>query len=199
MAIPFEEIKGLLDIREVARSYGVRFGRNGKAFCPFHQDGKTPNLSFKGNRFKCFSCGASGDVLDMTARLYGLELKEAAKRLNEDFRLGLELDKPQDLQAVRQALARRQTLRAFELWSKGAARLLGDYCVCLYQWEELYAPADIKEMAQPDPRFLEAIRKRREIENLHQAVFVEGDFQERAWFYQYYGEEIECLARRFRR
>ena len=30
-------------------------------------------------RFHCFGCGADGDVIDFTARLYGLSPKEAAE------------------------------------------------------------------------------------------------------------------------
>ena len=35
--------------------------------------------------FFCFGCGASGDVIDFTARLFGISLKDAAEKLAEDF------------------------------------------------------------------------------------------------------------------
>ena len=35
--------------------------------------------------FFCFGCGANGDVIDFTARLFGIRLKDAAKKLAEDF------------------------------------------------------------------------------------------------------------------
>ena len=34
-------------------------------------------------RFHCFGCGADGDVIDFTARLYDLSPKEAAEKLEE--------------------------------------------------------------------------------------------------------------------
>ena len=36
-------------------------------------------------RFHCFGCQADGDVIDFTARLFGLSSKEAALKLAEDF------------------------------------------------------------------------------------------------------------------
>ena len=35
--------------------------------------------------FYCFGCGASGDVIDFTAKLFGISLKDAAQKLAEDF------------------------------------------------------------------------------------------------------------------
>ena len=37
------------------------------------------------DRFYCFGCGASGDVIDFTAKLFGISLKDAAEKLAEDF------------------------------------------------------------------------------------------------------------------
>ena len=37
------------------------------------------------DRFYCFGCHASGDVIDFTARLFGISLKDAAEKLAEDF------------------------------------------------------------------------------------------------------------------
>ena len=37
------------------------------------------------DRFYCFGCHASGDVIDFTARLFGISHKDAAQKLAEDF------------------------------------------------------------------------------------------------------------------
>ena len=37
--------------------------------------------------YHCFACGASGDAIDYTARMYGLSQYDAAKKLIEDFNL----------------------------------------------------------------------------------------------------------------
>lgn len=52
------------------------------ACCPFHAD-RTPSFTIynRGQRFCCFGCGASGDVLDFVQRAYGVDLPEAARML----------------------------------------------------------------------------------------------------------------------
>jgi DNA primase len=59
-----------------------RAGREWKGCCPFHSD-RTPSFTIYdgGERFHCFGCGASGDVLDFVQRLHGVELVEAARML----------------------------------------------------------------------------------------------------------------------
>jgi len=39
--------------------------------CPFHED-RYPSLKLNEDFFYCFGCGTSGDVIDFTARLFGL-------------------------------------------------------------------------------------------------------------------------------
>ena len=38
-------------------------------------------------RFHCFGCGADGDVIDLTAKLFQLSLWKAAEKLATDFGL----------------------------------------------------------------------------------------------------------------
>ena len=59
-----------------------RAGREWKACCPFHAD-RTPSFTIYdgGERFYCFGCGASGDVLDFVQRLHEVALVEAARML----------------------------------------------------------------------------------------------------------------------
>ena len=79
----FEAVKQSVPTRQVAESYGIQVGRNGMACCPFHDD-KHPSMKVD-RRFHCFGCQADGDVIDFTARLFGLNKKEAALKLAEDF------------------------------------------------------------------------------------------------------------------
>ena len=64
-------------IEEVAEKLGIRVVRH-KALCPFHED-RHPSLHFKNNRFKCFACGASGDVIDLVQRYLNVGFKEAVE------------------------------------------------------------------------------------------------------------------------
>ena len=59
-----------------------RAGSEWKGCCPFHAD-RSPSFTIfaGGDRFHCFGCGASGDVLDFVQRAYGVSLPEAARML----------------------------------------------------------------------------------------------------------------------
>lgn len=83
----------LVTAEEAARLYGVQF-RGKRAFCPFHDDGRHPALSFKDGRFNCFACGAHGDSIDLAQRLLQVSNVEAADRINVDFGLSLSRDTP---------------------------------------------------------------------------------------------------------
>ena len=67
-----------MPIEDVAAKLGIEVGRQHKALCPFHQD-RHPSLHFdiKRNRYKCFSCGASGNVIDLVMRYMNIGFKEA--------------------------------------------------------------------------------------------------------------------------
>jgi hypothetical protein len=50
--------------------------------CPFHADRSPSFYVFgKGERWHCFGCGATGDVLDFVQRAYSVTLRQAADRL----------------------------------------------------------------------------------------------------------------------
>jgi DNA primase len=67
----------------------VRLKRQGTAWvgrCPFHDDRGRPNLVvFPATQtYKCFACGAQGDVIDFVARLEGVPPAQAVRRLTTD-------------------------------------------------------------------------------------------------------------------
>lgn len=60
----------------------VKAGDEWKACCPFHSDGSPSFTIFDGGqRFHCFGCGASGDVLDYLQRAHRVGLRQAAEML----------------------------------------------------------------------------------------------------------------------
>lgn len=79
----FEAVKQSVTTRQAAEIYGLSVNRSSKTNCPFHND-RTPSMKVD-KRFHCFGCGADGDVIDFTARLYGLDTKSAAEKLAADF------------------------------------------------------------------------------------------------------------------
>jgi hypothetical protein len=50
------------------------------ALCPFHED-KTPSMSLKNNRAKCWSCNKSWDTIQFVMDKDGMTFKEAVLRL----------------------------------------------------------------------------------------------------------------------
>lgn len=52
--------------------------------CPLHND-RHPSLKLNEDYFYCFGCGATGDVIELVFRLFGLSAYEAAQKLAYDF------------------------------------------------------------------------------------------------------------------
>ncbi len=82
-----EQIESELTTRQVMEYYGIHFNRRGFALCPFHTE-KTASLSIKNNRYKCFGCGASGDMFSFVMELFGIGFTESIKTLCGDFSIG---------------------------------------------------------------------------------------------------------------
>ena len=87
----FELVKQAVCVPEAATYYGLQVSRNGMVCCPFHND-RHPSTKLNERYFYCFGCGATGDVIDLVARLFGLSSYEAAQKLAQDFGIGP--DKP---------------------------------------------------------------------------------------------------------
>lgn len=114
----FREIRERVSAEDAARRYGLTFDRKGWAVCPFHQD-KHPSMSFRAGRFRCWACQASGDAIDFTGRLLGLEPLAAVERLNADFALALPVRRkptPAETQAARRRLEIAKAHKQFEEW-----------------------------------------------------------------------------------
>lgn len=91
--ITAEQVKDILKMANVAEHYGVRLDSHNKALCPFHAD-INKSFSIKNEKFKCFGCGATGDIVDFVSQMFNLSFREALIKLNDDFRLGLSKEKP---------------------------------------------------------------------------------------------------------
>lgn len=82
-----EIIKTTLSMRDVAARYGFTPNRSGNILCPFHPE-KTPSLKLydqPGRGFNCFSCGATGSVIDFVMKLFSISFAQAIRRLGTDF------------------------------------------------------------------------------------------------------------------
>ena len=117
----YARIKQTVTTRQAAETYGLSVSRNGMTCCPFHKD-RHPSLKLNEDYFFCFGCGASGDVIDFTARLFGLSPYAAAKKLETDFGIGEEhepLPFPNHAEPSRERLCvcvLREYLRYLRIW-----------------------------------------------------------------------------------
>ena len=66
----------------VAQRLGLQVVRH-KCLCPFHDD-HTPSLTFKGHKFKCWSCGASGDSINLVEKMLGKDFLDACRWLADE-------------------------------------------------------------------------------------------------------------------
>ena len=142
MANIFEAVKEAVPVPLAAERYGLQANRTGMVRCPFHDD-HTPSLKLNEDYFYCFGCGAGGDVVSLTARLFDLRPYEAANKLAVDFGVDVPATAPPDgsLNRFRADLLRCQYL-------------LDEYLNLLIRWQRKYAPRSSDDA--PDDRYVEA-------------------------------------------
>ena len=81
------------------------------------------------SRFHCFGCGADGDVIDFTAKLFQLSLLQAAEKLATDF----------GLSATEKPLSPKEQLY----------KILCSYRSLLVNWRMAYAPKNPEVSLHP--------------------------------------------------
>lgn len=121
-------------------------GREWVACCPFHAD-RSPSFTIfdRGQRFHCFGCGASGDVLDFVQRAYGVTLPEAARMLGAGNVPKLELPAAREFSATERPQDYSKVARS--IWSR-AVPAAGTLAEAYLQFRGIRAPYP------PDVRFL---------------------------------------------
>ena len=82
----------MLPCEGVAQRLGLTVKRH-KALCPFHDD-HTPSLSFKKNKFRCWSCGQSGDSISLVQKVLGKDFLDVCRWLADENCIILDEWKP---------------------------------------------------------------------------------------------------------
>ena len=185
----FEAVKQSVSTREAVAFYGIEVKRNGMACCPFHDD-KNPSMKVD-QRFHCFGCGADGDVIDFTAKLFNLSPKEAAEKLAQDFGLIYDSQAPPRRRYVRQ----KTEAQKFREDRQSCYRVLSDYYYLLKKWEADRSPSTPEE--EPHPRFVEAIQKKAYVEYLLDLFLYESEEEQKVWIAEH-TTEITHLERRLK-
>ena len=149
--ILFKTVKESITVKQAAALYGLPITTTGMTRCPFHED-HTPSMKLNDTYYYCFGCGATGDVIDLTARLFDLSSLQAARKLAQDFGLGP--DKPPS-SAV--ALSKSPTVSsdAQQEDVSYCLRVLHDYRDLLTRWRTEFAPLSPEKPL--NERFVEAL------------------------------------------
>ena len=140
----FTTIKAAVTARQAAEHFGLAVDKHGMARCPFHDDHQ-PSLKLD-QRYYCFGCHATGDVIDFTARLHGISNRQAAEKLAEIFG---EFPRPPT-----QVNIPKSDTELFREKEQFCIRVLWDYLRLLRCWKLRYAPESPGDTY--DDRFVEA-------------------------------------------
>ena len=167
----FETIKAAVPVRQAAEHYGLKVSRYGMACCPFHND-RHPSLKLNEEYFFCFGCGATGDVIEFTAKLFDLGSLQAAQRLAVDF--GISTEQGQAVATSRKP--KHPHIRQFREDEMLCFRVMTDYLHLLEDWKVQYAPKTPAD--DLDDRFVEACQMLDHMEYLADILTV-GTLEER--------------------
>lgn len=130
-------IKQSVTMPDVLAMYGINPGSYNRIPCPIH-NGVKRNFAYKEHGFVCYVCGATGDVISFVEKLFGLSFRDACRKIDQDFHLGLniggEMDKAKRDEAERVCAERRAERRRRDAERK---RLSEAYHTALDRWCEL--------------------------------------------------------------
>ena len=150
----FEAVKAAVTPHMAAERYGLPVRQGNMICCPFHAD-RTPSMKLNEDYFYCFGCGATGDVIDLAARLFDLSKYEAVQKLAADF--GISGEKPSVLAKLKRGKTQAEAERH-------CFRVLRDYFGILQDWKEHCAPQSPEDPI--DPRYAEACHMLERIGNM---------------------------------
>lgn len=163
--------------------------------CPFHND-KHPSMKVdKG--FYCFACGAKGDVIHFTERMYGLSPYEAAKKLVNDYQIPVEINTRKMKTGGNKKIIKKknpyQLRQEFEKWEKYCICTLSDYLHLMEEWKVEYAPQYFED--EWKDKFVEACQNRERI-SYYLDILLMGELEERIEFMKNKGEEVKQIEKR---
>jgi len=168
--IDFKTISAAVPTIQAAKDYGLEVNRHGMARCPFHDD-HSPSLKLD-DRFYCFGCGATGDVIDFTARYFGISLQSAAEKLCRDYGLS-----PGDPNTHKEYIHENYpNIRKFREDELLCIHTLNTYRKLLEGWKDRYAPQPDTDIW--DLRFCEALKSLSTVDHLLDCLTI-GNLEQR--------------------
>lgn len=150
------------------------------------------------DRFYCFSCGATGDAVDLTARLLGLRPKEAALRLAADF--GIDASgsaKEQEAVPAKNTITKKTKDSQNSVWARYAVRVLTDYLWHLRDHEKEHAPKSMNDK-EWHTLFCEALDRKDFIKYALDELLAAGS-SDHDELRRVFGKEVERIEKRLER
>lgn len=141
-------IKSRLSCRELLEMNGYSISRNNKCRCAFHDDTK-PSMQVYEDGYHCFSCGAHGDIIDLAAQLYGVDIREAIRIAAELAGIAVVSDTKEYAERARTArMKAKQRDTTIEALKRSYDKLLAEF-VRLERNKTEYAPRSPDEPLHP--------------------------------------------------
>lgn len=200
MSNVFQLVKSNISTKDAVIHYGMHPNPSNLICCPFHND-KHPSMKVD-RRFYCFGCCASGDVIDFIEMYFDLPVKDAARKLADDF--GLLTEDEEQLfeksvskkKKVPKELTKEHSGNHDEYPIKEitkAFRTVADYANILKEWKVIYAPKSMDE--EWDEHFEEVLVQWTRSEYLMDGLLF-GSKEEITEFYEFYKGEVEKIGQR---
>lgn len=186
-----KEVRERITAREVALACGIEVSRYGMACCPFHND-RHPSMKLD-QRYHCFGCGADGDAISLTARLYGLSEKDAAKKLADDFGIATKKQRRVDQKTQKEIKKRLTQKTRYEETERNFYKALTDYYHLMKRWKTERAPHSPEEPW--DEYFCEALQNMTEVEYIMDC-FLAADLEEKINIMNDYGKKVKHFEER---
>jgi hypothetical protein len=168
-----QQVKAAIPAIQAARDHGMQVSRSGMALCPFHDD-HHPSLQL-GDRYYCHACGATGDSIDLTARLLGISNYSAAQKLARDYGIDPNV-------ATVEYTPPYPNIRKFREDQQLCIRVLSQHYKMLERWKTKYAPAP--DCDDWDLRFVEATKELSTVDYILDCLTV-GTLEERVAMVDY--------------
>ena len=185
--------------RQAAEHLGLTVDEKGMTYCPFHS-GNAPNMRVN-DRYYCYDCLASGDVIDFVAAYLTVNKLEAAKLIANDFGIPIEdgtpsaftKDKSPPTPQQRHEWRVQKTQRQFEKWRAQSIDQLKRYYQILDDQEQACI---WQRPGAVDRNILDRITDRKTVIQFYLNTLLSGTLDDQIDLYLYGREVITQIERR---
>ncbi|MBR3431212.1 MAG: DNA primase [Clostridia bacterium] len=182
----FQRVKSVITPKQAATRYGLNVQQGDWICCPFHHD-RHPSMKLYPDHYHCFSCKATGDVINLTAELLQVSPYEAARKLESDFNAG----GCSGIAHVKATTGKYFVLDSSQIrWLSHATDVLRSARDVLEDWKSAFAPRTPDEYW--DPHFVEACHRLPLIEYMLDLACSPDD-KDRIFLITEFGKEVGKL------